>query len=161
MPLTLLIWFFTLGVALHNLEEALYLPAWTAHAGRWHARVSPPQFWFAVSLLTLALLICAAAASLAGAASLPAYLFSGYVFAMLANVLFPHLLASLLMRRYMPGTLTALLFNLPLGGWFLFRAVIDGFVRAELLVWSAPLIALGILAALPVLFALGRKLFPG
>lgn len=44
---------FVLAVLLHNVEEALWLPAWSSSAGRWHAPVSGPEFGFAVSVLSL------------------------------------------------------------------------------------------------------------
>ncbi len=108
-------------------------------------------------VLTLVLFVSAGAATASGTGSIAAYLFSGYVFAMVANVLIPHLLASLALRRYMPGTGTALLLNLPLGSWFLYRAITEQYVQLSTLAWVAPGTALTIVASIPVLFAAGRK----
>jgi hypothetical protein len=160
MTLTALGWLVTLGVAIHNAEEALSFPAWSTNAGRWHSPVGAGEFRFAVALLTLLLIACAAAASLSAPGSLAAYVFSGFVFAIVANVLAPHVLASLALRRYMPGTGTALLFNLPLGTWFLYRAIREGYVTLSTLVWAAPAVALLLVAAIPLLFAAGRKFVP-
>ena len=159
MSLDLLAWLFTLGVAAHNAEEALLLPAWSKAAGRWHMPVGAREFTFAVVVLTLLLAALAGVAMSAGAQSVWAYLFAGYVFTMVANVFVPHALATLALRRYMPGTATALLFNLPLGGLFLQQAVLQGFIVWPTIAWVAPGVALVIVLSLPVLFAAGRRLF--
>ena len=106
------------------------------------------------------LVLLAAAALFAGARSLAAYGFAGYVFAMLINVFAPHVVASIVLHRYMPGLATALIFNLPLAVLFLRRALADGFVVWGTLIWAAPLVALLVLLSIPVLFALGRMCMP-
>jgi hypothetical protein len=160
MSLTAIGWLFTLGVLAHNTEEALHLPAWSAHAGRWHARVGAAEFRFAVAAFSVLLVIVAAAASLAGAGSVGAYLMAGYVLAMVLNVFMPHVLVTVVMRKYMPGTATALLLNLPLGVLYLRQALAEQIIQPVVLAWSGPLIVLFIGASIPVLFALGRKLYP-
>lgn len=160
MTLLALGWLFTLGVLAHNTEEAILLPEWAAHAGRWHATVGFTEFLVAVVVLSLLLVALATAASWSEARSVAAYLFTGYVFTMVVNVVVPHLAASLALRRYMPGTATAVLFNLPLGGLFLYRALSEGYVQPSAFAWVGPLTALAIAASIPVLFALGRWLWP-
>lgn len=158
MSLVVLAWFFTLGVIAHNTEEALYLPAWSKTAGRWHAPVNTREFVFAVTLLSVVLVALAAAALSAGSKSIWAYLFTGYVFAMVANVFAPHVLGTIALRRYVPGTGTAVLFNLPLGGLFLQQALAQGFVAWGTIAWVAPITALLLVASIPALFAAGRWL---
>jgi hypothetical protein len=158
MSLVALAWLFTLGVVAHNTEEAIFLPAWSMTAGRWHAPVSSREFVFAVTVLSLALVALAVAAFAAGSQSIWAYAFTGYVFAMVANVFVPHVVGTIALRRYVPGTGTALLFNLPLGGMFLQQAVAQGFVAWGTIAWVAPVTAVVIVASIPVLFAIGRWL---
>lgn len=106
------------------------------------------------------MLIGVAVAALAkGRGSVPAYLFFGYAFAMAANAFMPHLIATIVRRSYMPGTATGLLLNLPLGVLLLRRGVAEGWVAKRTLVWVAPAFALLLVAAIPVLFAMGRALF--
>lgn len=150
---------FTLGVLAHNAEEALFLPDWSAGAGRWHVAVDKSEFRLAVLALSLLLVAVAVAASFTGAKSVAAYLFTGSVLAMVANLFVPHVLATLALRRYMPGTASAVAFNLPLGGMFLYRALSEGYVQPRTFAWAGPLTALAILASIPVLFALGRRLW--
>jgi hypothetical protein len=157
MSLTTLGWLFTLGVLAHNAEEAWQLPAWSAQAGKWYAPVSAPVFRFAVGVLSGCFVLIAATASFSPAGSIGAYLMAGYVLAMLLNVFMPHVLASVVMRRYMPGTATALLLNLPLGLFYLRRAWSERYIEPHVFGWAGPLVVFGLLAAIPMLFALGRR----
>jgi hypothetical protein len=161
MSLAVLAWLFTLGVVAHNTEEALYLPAWSTTAGRWYAPVGTREFAFAATVLSLVLVALAAAALSAGSQSIWAYLFTGYVFTMVANVFVPHVLGTIALRRYIPGTATALLLNLPLGCLFLQQAIAQGFVAWRTIAWVAPLTSLLIVASIPALFAAGRWLLLG
>ena len=159
MPLVTLAWLFTAGVLVHNTEEALYLPAWAAHAGRWHVPVGSNEFRFAVAVLSVALVGVVVAASVSGPGSLAAYLLCGYVLAMVLNAVVPHLVASVATRRYMPGTATALVFNLPLGSLLLKRALAENYIEFNVFAWAGPAVALAILASIPLLFALGRRVW--
>ncbi len=104
--------FFALGVTVHNLEEAIFLPAWSRHAGGWRVRVGAREFWFAVAILTAFAYVCAWLVEMGS--ELGAYLISGYALAMLLNVFAQHLFATIASRRYMPGTATGLALNLPI-----------------------------------------------
>jgi len=52
MSFPLLSWLFAVAITIHNLEEALWLPAWSQSAGRWHHPVGAREFRFAVGVLT-------------------------------------------------------------------------------------------------------------
>ena len=161
MSLTQLGWLFTVGVLIHNTEEAMWLPAWSVHAGRWHTPVAPRVFRFAVIVLSALLVIFMVSSSLTAAGSVSAYLMAGYVLAMVLNVFIPHVLGSVFLRRYMPGTATALVLNLPLGIVYLSRALSEGRIELPTFYWAGPAVALGIAASIPVLFVLGRPLYAG
>ncbi len=156
MDFVLFSWLFTLAVTLHNLEEALLLPGWSQSAGRWHHPVGAREFRFAVAVLTVFAYLAAYLATVGGKESWGAYLVAGYALTMLLNVLFPHVLATLVMRRYAPGTVTALLLNLPITVLLLRQAIEDGYVHAHKLTWVGPLIVIAIIAAIPVLFTIGK-----
>jgi hypothetical protein len=160
MDFVLLSGLFALAVTLHNIEEALLLPKWSQSAGRWHHPVGAREFRFAVAVLTVFAYVVAYLAAAGGRESVGAYLLAGYALAMLLNVFFPHVLATLVMCRYAPGTVTALLLNLPITVLLLHRGIQEGYVQVHRLAWMGPSVVAGILAAIPVLFAIGR-LKPG
>ena len=153
-------WLFTLGVLVHNFEEALYLHAWSSSAGRWYRPVHAREFRFAAGVFSALILVLTAAASVFPARSLGGYLMAGYVLAMVLNAFAPHLFATVLMRRYMPGTATAVLLNLPLGWLYLRQILMEQRIDLHVFFWSGPLTVLAILALIPVLFALGRRVYP-
>jgi hypothetical protein len=153
-------WLFTVGVLMHNVEEWFLLPAWSQNAGWWHKPIDKSVFRFAVVALSLLLLLNVCAASVADAGSVAACLMAGWGLAMALNALFPHLLVSLVMKKYMPGTATGLLFNLPLGGLYLYHAVTSHHVELAVLAWAGPLCVAAIAGSIPLLFTLGRMLFP-
>jgi hypothetical protein len=168
MTFPVLTWLFVLAIAAHNLEEAVWLPAWSQRtssrgawlqrSGRWRHPVGAFEFRFAVLVLTAAAAAAALAASLGGKGSLGAYLVSGYALAMLLNVVFPHVLACLALREYAPGTLTALLLNAPACALLLELALREGYVDASVFLWAGPLVVLAIAGSIPLLFTIGRGL---
>jgi hypothetical protein len=158
MTFEMLTWLFVLAVALHNLEEALRLPAWSQSPGGWRYAVGAREFRFAVIVLTAAAAAAALAANLGGKASAGAYVVCAYALAMLLNVFFPHVLVSLVLREFSPGTLTALFLNLPACALLLEHALRGQYVEAPTFLWVGPLGVLAVAGSIPLLFAIGRRL---
>ena len=155
-----LAWLFAAAVTVHNLEEAVFLPAWSEQAGRWHRPVGANEFRFAVFVLVVLAGVAALLATVQGRESFGAYVLSGYALAMLLNVAFPHLLVTMVTRRYMPGTATALALNLPVTAALLRQAFREGYISATGFALTAPAVVLAIVLLIPVLFYVGRKLLP-
>ena len=154
---TALVVLFVLAVALHNLEEGLWLPHFAARL--WRAP-SAANFRFGVIVLTVLIALVAAWCVAGGRNSLPAYLLAGTVLAMLANIIVPHLLGTLILRRYVPGLATSIALIAPTGALLLDRLVSAGWVEPRTLLWSAPLVVAAIVGLIAALFALGARLFP-
>lgn len=158
MSFTTVVILFVAAISLHNLEEAIWLPRWSRQAGRWHAPVMECEFRFAVIVLTLLAAASAALALMQGPQSLGAYILSGYALAMGLNVFIPHVSATIIMRRYMPGTATAVLLNLPVCAALIGAAVREGQIDLDRFLWIGPLVVVGIVALIPVLFGTGRRI---
>ena len=62
---------------------------------------------------------------------------AGCAFAMVLNVVAPYCIATRTLRQCMPGTATALLFSLPLGGFFLAQALSENFIQLKVFTGSA------------------------
>ena len=131
---------FAAAVTIHNLEEAIWLPGWSKDAGHYHVPVLARQFRFAVLALTVAAWALVGWSALGS--SFADYLVSGYALAMLVNVVFPHLAATFAMRRYAPGTATAVLF----GGSMLALLALAGL---SMTVWIVYTIWVGVLSGEP------------
>ncbi|MGP0093179.1 MAG: HXXEE domain-containing protein [Xanthobacteraceae bacterium] len=160
MTFEMIAWLFVLSVFAHNFEEAIWLPAWSRSAGRWHVAVTNREFRFAVAVLTALAAIAASLVTLQGKGSVGAYLVSGYALAMLLNVFFPHLLATLALRRYTPGATTAVLVILPVTTILIWRALSENYIELHRFLVIGPAVVIGILISIPMLFWLGRKFSP-
>jgi hypothetical protein len=157
MEFTGLCWLFVLALTVHNIEEAIYLPAWSKHAERWHRPVNAAEFRFAVTVITVAAYVLSGLVTIMGKQSVPAYLMAGVAFTMLLNIVIPHGAATLLLRRYAPGLATALLLNLPASAALLYVGFQSDYISLPQFLWSAPLVALAIVGSLPLLFWIGRQ----
>lgn len=148
-------WAFPAAITLHNLEEAIWLPAWSQHAGALHPAVGASEFRFAVGVITVAAYWITAAAVRSGRWAAAA----AFWVAMLLNVVFPHLLATIVLRRYAPGLVTALALNLPVCSYLLRRVERDGLMTRGSVLRAAAVGVPVLLLSLPALFAIGRCLF--
>lgn len=159
MNFEILAWIFAGAVTLHNIEEAILLPKWSRTAGRWHIAVGDTEFRFAVVTLTALAYACAWSAGSGGA--IGAYAISGYALAMLLNVFIPHIAATLILRRYVPGTATGLLLILPVSTLLLRQANVEQRIDLAIFLWTGPFTALALAASIPILFMIGRRLAAG
>ena len=149
---------FILGFTLHNIEEALWLPQWSKHAKKFQREVTENEFRFAVIIITaIGYLITFQYLIFAIESPLSRYIFLGFVLIMVVNAFLPHLAATIVIRKYAPGTITALLLNVPIGIYLLFNNIQN---RHDLLMVIICGIALGaiILPNLNLLFRVGRRL---
>src|ERR1700737_3100498 len=120
MRLGKLLWMFPIALTLHNLEEAVWLPAWSQHAGFWDSPVGPTEFRIAAALLTILVYAVTYWSSRTAKESIGTYVLAGFAFAMLLNVIF-HVAATVALRGYAPGVVTAVLINTPVMGYLLGR----------------------------------------
>lgn len=157
MELPSLIWFTALAITLHNAEEMLWLPRWHGlHRGRGKP-MDGFAFRFAAALLSVVVLGFAALASQPGTAPLFLPLLAGFAGAMMVNAFLPHLALSLRRRSYMPGLGTAFALVLP-SGLLLWQALLaQGVLRLLDLLILTLITGLPMLASLPLLFWLGRR----
>jgi hypothetical protein len=154
---TVLIWLVPGAIALHNLEEALWLPAWShLRAGRWHRPISEFPFRLAVVILTAAAVVIAVFAQMGGQGRLGFYLLAACALGQGLNVFLPHAAATILTRSYAPGLATGVFFVLPASIAFLTNAFSSpGFDLCRFFIVSAVFIPL-VLVSIPVLFRAGR-----
>ncbi|MBI5841166.1 MAG: HXXEE domain-containing protein [Chloroflexi bacterium] len=118
---------FLLGFTLHNLEEAIWLPAWSKHASRFHPEVKRNEFHFAVLTVTIIGYLITFF-HLVNSHAVVHYAFYGFILMMSLNVVFPHLVATIVLRRYSPGLLTGLFLNLPFGVFLIRDGLSKGIV---------------------------------
>ena len=123
-------WLFPIVVALHNAEEAVWLPGWSERAGRWRTPVSPRVFRCAAVVLTVLAFVITWLSFRSGQQTVWIYLAFGYMVAMLVYVLVPHVAAAHVLRRYTPGVVTAVVLNQPALSVLVTLALQQGYVSA-------------------------------
>lgn len=106
---------FGVCVTLHNLEEAVYLPAWLRSNMTLFLEPNRKVYWVVTSLVSVVIWVPIVGVCLSPEGSRFQNVLSGFALVMAINAVFPHLAWSLLKHSYAPGTATGMLFNLPLG----------------------------------------------
>lgn len=149
---------FLFGFTLHNLEEAIWLPKWSKYARKFHEPVETNQFIFAVIVVTIIGYILTALDLLIGdLGNFANYIYLGFVGMMGINSVFPHLVSTIVLKKYAPGLITALFLNLPFSLILIIGHIKNGINIFYLL--AAIIIVSGlVLFLLKYLFRLGRIL---
>jgi len=135
-------WLFPIAVTLHNAEEAIWMPRWSAgHAAQFP--VHPPgaaEIIAALVVFTAAAFAVTYLSTRRGPESIWAYLTFGYIVAMLANVFVPHVPAAIVFHGYAPGLVTAVLINLPVMSILLICMLREGWVHG----WKMTVFGIGV-----------------
>ena len=139
-----LLWFFPIAVTLHNAEEAIWFPEWTKRTSRWPAPVEPGVFRFAAVVFTIVAFAVTWLSARSGKQTVWTYLAFGYMVAVIANALVPHIALTLAMRRYMPGVVTGAFLNLPVLSLLVVLALREGYVSG----FKAAAYSIGVAAVL-------------
>src|SRR5947209_18704190 len=106
---------FGIAVTLHNLEEGMFLVKWArAHVKLWFTP-DPKIYWVMTSLVSVVIWIPIAGVSIAPKNAHFQYALAGFAITMAINAVLPHLVISIAMHSYSPGTGTGMLLNLPIG----------------------------------------------
>lgn len=75
---------------------------------------------------------------------------------MVVNAIFPHLLATIVMKTYAPGVVTGLLLNIPINTIILYKLHKLQVITKKEIVISTVVLGGVLLAVIPVLFTVGR-----
>ena len=158
-------WLFPVVLTLHNAEEAVWLPGWAKRVGRWHlgymsttgpGKISPGAFRFLVAAITVLAFAVTWLSVQSGKQTVWTYLAFGYMVTVLANVLIPHVAASVALRSYVPGVVTAVVLNLPVLSLLVALALRQGYVSG----WKAVAYSAGVagflLLCIAALYKFGR-----
>ena len=150
--------FFPIAITLHNLEEAIWLPAWTKHAKQFHKPIEANVFYFAVIFVTILAYLSTFLAVAFPSSWLWKYIFHGFLGAMILNTFFPHLVSTIILRRYSPGLVTGLFLLLPINSIILYQSVMLGHIKLTDLMISILIVSLALLSFLPLFFKIGEQL---
>ena len=156
-----LLWLVPVFITIHNLEEALFMPAFlqtrNASIPSSLQGLLPPityqQFLIALIFMTAMPYAIALVGNLEREGSGSLYLLLGLQVVMLYNVL-AHVLMAAVMGGYAPGVVTALTINLPFSLYLVRRARKERWVPRRVIVWLFPIGLIVHAVGLPALIIL-------
>lgn len=156
--LTILSLFFIFGITLHNAEEALWLPQWSRYAGKFRKPVARNEFLFAAIVITMLAYLATGLFLLYPDMPVFKYAFLGFVGGMIVNVIVVHLLSTIIVRKYSPGLVTGIFLLIPFDTLILLNAINMGITGIYEVIVSTAIMAVLLIAIIPVLFKLGNIL---
>ncbi|MEZ4906887.1 MAG: HXXEE domain-containing protein [Saprospiraceae bacterium] len=126
MELKTLIMLLPLAFTLHNIEEVLGMEKWTKSIPSYiHKPVTTKQFGIAVLLFSILGFIIIYTKSYFHTEKDYYFVITGFAGMIFLNVFLPHLLATIILRKYSPGIITGLFINLPLSILILYKILIS------------------------------------
>ncbi|OXS78308.1 HXXEE domain-containing protein [Domibacillus enclensis] len=155
-----LVLFFCFAITLHNIEEAIWLPEWSQQSSRFQKPVTSSEFHFAVIFITILAYLSAFSFLYVPESDAAKWIFIGFLGSMIINAIFPHLLATVLMKKYAPGLLTGLLLNLPVNSFIIYQMFSNHLIVWKELILSTIAVGMILLALIPFLFKAGSKITP-
>ena len=151
-------WLFPIAFTIHNIEEAFWLPAFSKSAGKFHKPVNTFEFVFALIILTLASILITILFYHNGKESLACYLFFAFNFGMLVNVFYPHLIATIFLKKYCPGLITGIIFLIPSTTYILIYGYQNQYFLFPKFWIITVLFAILVMGSIPILFKVGKYL---
>ena len=147
---------FILAISIHNIEEALWLPAWSKCAKRFHRQIGQQEFGFAVLVVTIFALLATSAFIMFPQIGIVKYIYFGFLGAMMVNVIFPHIVATIVLRKYAPGLISGLLLILPINGGVIYQSINKGVMTFWEIVISTIIVGALLLISTSLLFRIGK-----
>ena len=144
-----------LAILIHNIEEALWLPQWSKYAKKFHKEVKSYEFHFAVLIVTALALIITFGMVIYHENLIVKFIYFGFFGMMIMNVFFPHLTATIVLKKYTPGLITGLLLNIPINLIVIIKAINCNVISIVQAVIATVVVGVLIILSLPLLFKLG------
>ena len=151
---------FLFAFTIHNLEEAVWLIRQSSRVSRdkLHRTNTQDQFLFGLFWVTgLAYLITALYMFYPTNEPLK-YAYFGFVGCMILNIVFPHLLVTIIERCYSPGLFTGILVILPLHTLIIKTGIDNSTITIFQFIVSTLAVAVVLVATIPLSFLVGKKL---
>lgn len=155
-----LVLLFCFAITIHNIEEVIWLPNWSQQSLKFQKPVTSSEFHFAVIFITVLAYLAAFSCLYMPESDFAKWIFIGFLGSMIFNAIFPHLIATVFMKKYAPGLLTGLLLNVPINSFIIYQMFLNDFIKWKELFISTFLVGPMILALIPFLFRIGGKITP-
>lgn len=136
MNLAILINLLPIAFALHNIEEYYGMENWTKNNPFYRFEpVKTKQFLVAIFLFSMLGFVLVYSRSYYPTKEIYSTVVLGFSGMLFLNVFFPHLLATLLTKKYSPGLFTAIFINLPLCSAIIWKMGSEGSFSIQQLIF--------------------------
>ncbi|MBL0265058.1 MAG: HXXEE domain-containing protein [Leptospiraceae bacterium] len=148
---------FLLGFSLHNIEEALWLPQWSQNILAFINQCQIMNFFAVIMVTAIGYLFTFQYFVFGSTYAIAKFAYLGFILMMVFNTFFPHILSTIYLKKYAPGTLTALLLNFPIGSYLIFKEI-HSLEDLQFLLISTAVISIAILILINFLFKIGKSI---
>ncbi|WP_117170787.1 HXXEE domain-containing protein [Paraliobacillus sediminis] len=155
-----LVVFFCFAITLHNIEEAIWLSKWSQYSSKFQKPVTSSEFHIAIIVITILAHLSALSYLYIPESNITKWIFIGFLGSMIFNAIFPHLTATVLMKKYAPGLLTGLLLNIPINSLVIYQMFVENLILWKELLIATLVVGIILLALIPLLFKVGGKVYP-
>ncbi|MEN8904448.1 MAG: HXXEE domain-containing protein [Clostridiales bacterium] len=152
------IWIFPFAITLHNIEEGLWMLEWSKKNQIFSEIKGKREFHFALICVTMLAYIVTFLFGLYQTERIFKYLFYGFIGTMLLNAIVPHLVLTIITKKYCPGVLTGVLLNIPCFSLLIFYSIDNNVINYMELIIATGIMSLILLGLLPLLFKVGREI---
>ncbi|WP_315115083.1 HXXEE domain-containing protein [uncultured Clostridium sp.] len=149
---------FIFAITLHNAEEAIWLPEWSKYAQKFHKQVSRDEFCFAVLIITILAYLATGLFMIFPEIVILKYFFFGFMGSMIINVIFPHLVSCIVLKKYSPGLITGVSLIIPFNSLIIAFSLNNKIINFSEIIISTVVVGAFLLMLIFVLPKVGRKL---
>ncbi len=149
---------FLFSITLHNIEEALWIPRWSRYTEKFGKQVSGDEFHFAVLVITILAYLATGLFIFFPQNLILKYFFFGFMGAMIFNVIFPHLILTIILKKYSPGLITGVLLIMPFNSLIIVSSLNNSIINLNEVIISTIVVGILLLILIPTLEKIGGKL---
>ena len=149
---------FLFSITLHNIEEALWIPRWSRYTEKFGKQVSGDEFHFAVLVITILAYLATGLFIFFSENLILKYFFFGFVGAMMFNIIFPHLILTIILKKYSPGLITGILLIMPFNSLIIISSLNNSIINLGEVIISTIVVGILLLILIPILEKIGGKL---
>lgn len=152
---------FLFAFTIHNIEEGIWLTrqqSSTKIKVKIHKVVTQDQFLFGLFWVTGLAYLITALYMFYPAIGLFKYAYFGFVGAMILNIVFPHLISTIVERCYSPGLFTGIFIIIPINSLIIKTGIELDTITVSQFIISTLVVGASLLVTIPFSFKLGKQL---
>lgn len=149
---------FLFSITLHNIEEALWIPRWSRYTEKFGKQVSGDEFHFAVLVITILSYLATGLFIFFPENLILKYFFFGFMGAMMFNIIFPHLILTIILKKYSPGLITGIFLIMPFNSLIIISSLNNSIINLSEVIISTIVVGIFLLILIPILEKIGGKL---